>query len=327
MELRRVQITRGGTFFVTLPKDWAGKNGLKRSSIVATSETADGRLLVDPRYDVERAPSTIIIKPSPHLEREVIGKYLLGYDIIRIEAKDRISLEEREKVKKTSGRLVGLEIIEEDHSKIVLQCLLERSALAPEIVLRREQSISLSMHKDAVTALIDGDVHLAKSVIDRDNEVDRSYFHLVRVLRTIIQNPSLSEKLTIYPIDCLDYRLAASLIESIGDQSSQIAEHSAQLGGLRVSEDFSEHLLRLHTLVYESHQESVISFLSRNVMMAESIREKREAFQEAYREVESAANSQPAEVAPHLLSVVSLTGRIYDHTIDISDLTMPKTIY
>jgi len=327
MELRRVQITRGGTFFISLPKEWAEKNGLKRSSLVATSETANGRLCIDPRYDVERIPSTIAVKPSENLEREIIGKYLLGYDIIRIEAKDRISLEERDRVKRISSRLVGLEIIEEDYSKIVLQCLLEPSAVTPEKVLRREQSISLSMHKDAMTALIDGDVHLAKSVVDRDNEVDRLYFLLVRVLRTIIQNPSLSENLNVYPIDCLDYRLVASLVESIGDQSCQVAEHSAQLGGLKIGKDLSEHLLRLHKIVYESHQESVISFLSRNISMAESIRKKRDAFEKTHHEAESASNSQPAEVATNLLSALSLMGRIYDHTIDISDLTMPKTTY
>jgi len=327
MELRRVQVTRGGTFFITLPKEWAGKNGLKRSSVVATSEASDGRLLIDPRYDVERVPSTVVIKPSPHLEREIIGKYLLGYDLIKIEAKERISVEEREKVKRTISRLVSLEIIEEDYSKIILQCLLEPAALSPEKVLRREQSISLSMHKDAVTALIDGDVHLAKNVIDRDNEVDRQYFLVVRILRTIIQNPSLSENLSVYPIDCLDYRLAASLIESIGDLSSQIAEHATQLDGVRMKEGLPDGLLRLHKIVYESHQESVIAFLSRNITMAESIRERRETFEKTYREAESACNAQPADLAPRLLSVVSQMGRIYDHTIDISDLTMPKTIY
>lgn len=324
MELRRVQVTRGGTFFVSLPKEWAEKSGLKRSSVVATSETADGRLVIDPRYDVERVPSTIVIKPSPHLAREIIGKYLLGYDIISIEAKDRISLEERERVKKTSIRLVGLEIIEEDYSKIVLQCLLQPSALPPEKILRREQTISLSMHRDSVTALMDGDIQLARSVIHRDNEVDRLYYLLVRILRTIIQNPSLSEKLNVYPIECLDYRLAASLIESIGDQSLQIAEHTVQLGGSRLADDFSERLLRLHNVVYESHQEAVISFISRNIQMAESVRDKREAFQRLCQEAESASNTQPAEVASHLLSVLSLMGRIYDQARKISDLAIPR---
>jgi len=324
MELRRVQVTRGGTFFISLPKDWAERNGLKRSSVVATTVTADGKLIIDPRYDVERAPSTVVIKPSAYLEREIIGKYLLGYDVIKIEAKDRISYEERERIRQTSSRLIGLEIIEENHAKIILQCLLEHSALPPAKILRREHSISLSMHRDAVTALVEGDLQLAKSVIARDNEVDRLYFLLVRILRTIIQNPSLSEKLSIYPIDCLDYRLAASLIESIGDQSAQIAEYVIQLKGLKLSGEVSERLLKLHKAIHESQEEAVASFLSRNIRMADSVRAKKEVFDKLYQEAETSLNAQPSEITPHLLSVVSLMSRIYENSVDISDLTMPR---
>jgi phosphate uptake regulator len=41
----------------------------------------------------------------------------------------------------------------------------------------------------------------------------------------------LSEKLGIIPIDCLDYRLAASLVESIGDQAASIGETTIKLAG------------------------------------------------------------------------------------------------
>jgi phosphate uptake regulator len=108
MDLRKVQRTSGGTFFVCLPKEWAERSGLQRSSVVAVSEMADGRLCVDPKYDVERVPQVAVVKPSPYLDREIVGKYLLGYDVIRVEAKDRISSVDRERVKQASSRLVGL---------------------------------------------------------------------------------------------------------------------------------------------------------------------------------------------------------------------------
>jgi phosphate uptake regulator len=57
MELRKVQRTSGGTFFVCLPKKWAERNRLDRSSLVSLSETADGRLIVDAKYSEEGATS------------------------------------------------------------------------------------------------------------------------------------------------------------------------------------------------------------------------------------------------------------------------------
>jgi len=95
VELRKIQKTRGGTFFVTLPKEWAVKNGVNQGSVVSTSVTSDGHLIIDPQYNLEPTPQTIILKPSPLLSREIIGKYLLGYDILRVEAKDRITVEQR----------------------------------------------------------------------------------------------------------------------------------------------------------------------------------------------------------------------------------------
>ncbi len=324
MEMRKIQRTGGGTFFVCLPKDWAERNGLDRGSVVAVSEMVNGRLAIDPKYDVERAPQTIVIKPTPLLDREIVGKYLLGYDIIRVEAKERISVSDRERVKQASARLIGLEIIEEDYSRIVMQCLLEPSAFPPEKILRREYSIAAGMHRDAATALIEGDVHLAKNVIARDDEVNRLYFLLVRILRTVIQNPGLSDKLSILPIDCLDYRLTASLVESIGDRSAQICEKAIQMGSVKVGKELSQLILKLHNAAYESHENAMKALFSRDISLAESVRAERETVTDVSHQIETVIHDQPVEVAPRLLAAVSSIGRIYDNSVDIADLVMPR---
>ena len=326
MDLRKIQRTSGGTFFVCVPKDWAERNGLDRGSIVSVTETADGQLAVNPKYGVERAPQVAVIKPTPLLDREIVEKYLLGYDIIQVEAKERISPANRERVKQASSHLVGLEIIEENYSKIVMQCLLEPSTFPPQKILRREYSIASGMHRDAVTALIESDVHLAKNVVARDNEVNRLYFLLVRILRTVIQNPGLSEKLVILPIDCLDYRLTASLVESIGDQSACIGEKVIKLGGAKIAENLSQLFLKFHTVVYESHENAINAVFSRDVSMAESVRSEGEKVEAMFHEIETAVRDQPAEVGPHILAVASSINRIYDNSLDIADLVMPKLL-
>ena len=113
--LRKVQMTAGGTYFVSLPKDWSIRNGIKKGSVIATSMTQDDKLLLDPKYDLEPKLTTITIKPSRFLEREIIGKYLFGYDVIKLETKDNIGSDIRERIKSTSSRLIGLEIIEENY--------------------------------------------------------------------------------------------------------------------------------------------------------------------------------------------------------------------
>lgn len=323
-DLRKVQRTASGTFFVCLPKAWAQHCGLNRGSVVVVTETGDGKLLVNPEYGVAPSPRTVTLKSGPYLSREIIAKYLLGFDIIRVESKERISFEIRETVKAAVSRLVGLEIVEEDYSSIVLQCLLEPSGFPPEKILRRGYALAAGMHRDGVNALVDGDLNLAKSIMVRDDEVNRLYFLLVRILRTIIQNPSLSENLGVRPIDCLDYRLAASLVEALGDECVGIASKAAELKGAKLSRELKKILVDFHTACFEAHENAVKAFLAGDIVLAEDVRKTREKVEITFAEIEKVAKEQSLDAVPHVLAVASLLKQIYEHSVDIADLVMPK---
>jgi len=325
-ELRKVQHTPSGTFFVCLPKHWAERYGFKPGSVVAVSETSDGKLLIDPEYGVEPSPRTITLRPGPYLNREIIGKYLLGFDIINVEAKERISFEVRDTVKNAVSRLIGLEIVEEDYSRIVLQCLLEPSGFPPEKILRRGYTISAGMHRDVINALVDGDLHLAKSIIARDDEVNRLYFLLVRILRTIIQNPSLSEKLGVRPIECLDYRLAASLVEAIGDECVRVALKTVELKATKLTEDLKKSLIDYHMVCFEAHEDALKAFFAGDIVLAENVRDMREKVEKLFTNIEKVAKVQSLDVVPHILAVASILRQIYEHSVDIADLVMPKKL-
>jgi phosphate uptake regulator len=292
--------------------------------MVGISEAADGKLIVDARYGAEPSPRTAVLEPGPHLGREIIGKYLLGFDVVRVEGRERLGFEVREAVKNTVSHLVGLEIVEEDHSGIVLQCLLEPSGFPPEKILRRGYAIAAGMHRDVVNAFVEGDVQLAKSVMARDDEGNRLYFLLVRILRTIIQNPSLSEKLGVGPIECLDYRLAASLVEAIGDECVRAAQKTVELDGLKLSRDLGKLFMGLQTVCFTAHEEALNAFLSGNINMAEKVRSTRDKVDKEFANIEELAQAEALDVVPQILAVASFLRQIYEHSVDISDLAVPK---
>jgi phosphate uptake regulator len=323
-ELRKVQRTPGGTFFVCLPKPWAEHRGLKRGSVVAVTEAIDGRLMIDTEYDAVPSPRTITLKPSSYLGREIIGKYLLGFDIIRVEAKDRISFEVRDAVKKTVSHLIGLEIVEEDYASIILQCLLEPSGFPPDKILHRSYAIAAGMHRDVVSSFLNGDTQLAKSVMARDDEGNRLYFLLVRILRTIIQNPGLSEKLGISPIECLDYRLAASLVEAIGDECVRVALKVIELRGIKLSEDLKKAFMGFHASCFEAHEKALKAFFTGDMALAEDVRDARTRIEQDFTCIEKVAKKQSLDVVPQILAVASFLRQIYEHSVDIADLVVPK---
>ena len=319
-DLRKVQQTPTGTFFVCLPRAWAKQNGLKKGTLVNLDVTSDGKLIVDSEYSAEQTPRIACLAIGPYLGREIIGRYLLGYDVIRIEAKDRIAYDARSIVKSTVVSLIGLEIVEETSAAIVLQCLLEPSGFLPEKILRRNYAIVAGMTRDAANSFINNDLQLAKTVIARDEESNRLYFLLVRILRTIIQNPRLSEKLGITPIDCLDYRLAASLIEGIGDACVQVASKTIALNGVNLSSELQKLLIDLQTSCWEAHEQALKSFVTKDISLAETVRNLREKIDKTYLNIERVAKDSSLDLLPQLLDVVSFLRQIYERSVDMADL-------
>jgi phosphate uptake regulator len=264
------------------------------------------------------------LEPGPRLGREIIAKYLLGFDIMRVEGKQRIGFDTRDVVKNTVRHLIGLEIVEEDHSGIVLQCLLEPSGFPPEKILRRGYSIAVGMHRDVVNAFVEGDIQLAKSVMARDDEGNRLYFLLVRILRTIIQNPSLSEKLGVGPLECLDYRLAASLVEAIGDDCVRTANKTTEFGGRELDREMGKLFTNLQPMSLQAHDKALNAFLTGDVELAEEVRGLRPGIEKEFERIEQLARSRSLDLVPQILAVASFLRQIYEHSVDISDLAVSK---
>src|SRR5574344_712902 len=62
VEIRKIQITGGSSFMVTLPKEWASSNGLKKNDPVRLEPQDDGSLIIYAGEVPEREQEVKIIK-------------------------------------------------------------------------------------------------------------------------------------------------------------------------------------------------------------------------------------------------------------------------
>ncbi|MDR1993010.1 MAG: phosphate uptake regulator PhoU [Nitrososphaerota archaeon] len=321
-ELRKVQQTPTGTYFICLPREWAKNQSLQKGSQVNIESTKDGKLLIDTQFDVEPQPKIISLKIGPYLNREIVGNYLLGYDIIRVEAKTRIDSTMRNQIKSTANSLAGLMIVEETTTLMVLQCMMQQPFASPKKLLQRNQGSAALMLRDAANSFINRDTDMAKNVIDRDDENNKFYFLLVRILRTIIQNPRQGEKFEITPIECLDYRLAASLIESIGDACVQIATSTLSIADTKFSSEVRKLLIELHCVCFEASEQAFRAFLNKDISIAENVRLMRTKIETTSIELENAAKFASVDLMPQILSVVSFLKQTYGYSVDLADLVV-----
>lgn len=322
MELRKLQRTPDGTFLVTIPKAWAKRVGLGPGSVVSYEERQDGRLLLSPKIDEERAPLEVVLEASPFVRREIIERYLLGYDIIRVQSKDNLSPEIREEVRRTTKRLVGLEVLEEDSKRVVLQCLVEPSLLNPERILRRLEMLSMPMQLDAVQSFVSSNDELSKGVVERDEEVDRWYFLLVRLVRAAISDTYLLEKIKVSSVDCLDFRLLASYIENFADYAVTVAEN-AQVK-VPVPKDEQVMLEKIGQAVNAMYKDAVGSVLSRDLKLASSVAPRFKEAKKQLAEAESKVAGSSRPLVNHLVAVIIALNRMCEISVDISDLTITR---
>jgi phosphate uptake regulator len=229
MELRRtVQFTGRSSYVVTLPKAWAERVGIRKGSVIILKLNEDGGITLYPEGLKADQQPEVEIKLGNHISQQLVGAYLYGYYLIKIASDRPMEQETVEEVKRVVRGLAGAEIVDETPTKIEVQVVLDKELVAPEKMLRRQYVLVQGMVDDAVKAFLDRNSGLGRMVVQRDEEVDRLYFTLVRVIRSALIDPLLAKKLNTTPLTLLDFRVAAKFIEDAGDRAAEIAKEAGK---------------------------------------------------------------------------------------------------
>jgi len=232
-EMRKIQFTGKSSYIVSLPKQWIIDMGLKQGDQVAVVRQGISNLQIVPlkhhNKSVGTEEATIEIKPEEEdstIIRKLISLYLLGFTIINVRSKvGRLKPSQRNSIKDAvKGILMGTEITADSTEGITIQVLINLFELSVDGALKRMLIIAKSMQNDALLAQEEGNIELAKEVINSDDEVDRFSFYIMRQLKIAIQNEHMLNEMGIEsPYHCLGYRLIVKNIERVGDHATDIA--------------------------------------------------------------------------------------------------------
>src|SRR5262245_38815426 len=194
---RRLQKV-GSSILISLPSQWIKSNKLKKGSIVPVDINRDNSISIFPSEDATDEAKEVTIPYSSEsmdtLVNQVYGAYLLGYDMIRIRANSQISFEDADRIKRAMRKLVGLEIVDEDVVHISAQFLLDANSLDAEKIFRRMSAIVAGMYRDFLEAMKSRENSIRRVLSGRDDEVDRQYFLLVRLIRSAMMDQKLAGK-------------------------------------------------------------------------------------------------------------------------------------
>lgn len=321
MDTRKVQRTGKSTFIVSLPKNWATKNGVQAGSIIYITQSDNGALMlsIDRSEKDLRARLDIGDKSGEPLVRDIIGCYVGGYRTIEVVSGHMSSIQKKD-LHQIVNKLIGPEILEETINKVVIQDLLSSEELQAERALKRIRTVVKSMIQDSISALLNCNKELAIDVIQRDNDVDRLNLLISRQFTEILRSGSVKQE-TLNSITAFTYMQAASNLERIADHACRIAEVASQCDSALPGE-MAEEVSRLESVFGSLIDDSLTYLLQTNSGNANALIDKTREIQ---KRVQLIANSSGAKDQSEMLVrlvVASSIERMLDYIMNIGELTI-----
>lgn len=146
VETRKVQRLGSSSLFITLPKKWINKWGIKPGDKIIMEISEDGTLrLVAEKVKINYNRRNVKIDIDSYkqpMTTAIPCLYILGYDEIIFTSKKNIDPKEFEDVINYSKHLVGIEVAETSENSIKLDCLLDTEKIGSESLLRRILNIA-----------------------------------------------------------------------------------------------------------------------------------------------------------------------------------------
>lgn len=276
MEPRKIQKVGYSTLSVSIPMNWAKKRGIRKGDLIFISQENDGSLRLTTELGGVEDNNIHVINVdlcdnTKVLERVVVGNYVLGRNVIKVESSRRLMREHIESIRNVTQRLLGIGIIEEDDRHLLLQCSIDPKNFPLHTVVRRLYRITSIMFKETIDSLVEEDMELAKDAVTREHEADTIYWLLVRLLAAALQSRAVPEGSGISdPISIVQNNLLAWFLEMIGDRIYNIASNVIVFHDVkdRCNGELVERLSQIGQITFTMFDKALKSIFDGNLKIA-----------------------------------------------------------
>ncbi len=329
MEVRKIYVTGGSTFVVSLPKKWVESQDLKAGDSVFLTQTGKS-IIIEPgireEKKIKEKKIRISMLPSPSsLERLIIAYYLTGYDTISI----ILDREDKESYRRAARRikefLIGVEIVEDTTKRITMEILVDHQRMPVLKAIQRIHLLCKSMLHDLIEAMNVGCSYSVEEIQTSEKEVDRLYFLVVRQLKSAVTQYKIAEKLEIKsPDHCLGYRSIVKSMERISDHLDNIAKYYSDICKYGNELLLKDGIISLGRKVTEIYEKSMLSLFKRDPLSTEEVFNKLDSINREYSELSDSLFKSKAPISLVLCekSIIESLERIARYSSDICEIVI-----
>ena len=335
-EMRKIQFTGKSSYIVSLPKGWIMDMGLKQGDQVTIVRQGTSTLQIIPSKrhtkTIDTEDATFEIGPddeSASIVRKLVSLYFLGFSTINVKPKSgRLKPPQRIAVKDAVKKvLMGTEIIADSTDGITIQVLINLFELSVDGAFKRMLLIARSMQNDALLALEESNLDLAKEVIDSDDEVDRFSFYIIRQLKIAIQNDHMLKDMGFENArSCLGYRVIVKNIERVGDHAVVIAKDLLEFKK-PIKKTVLDAIREMNNFALSVLDEACLALFKKDFTQAElAIQRTSEITKHEKKVFESIKSLRDDEEIYRVRRMAENIRRISEYASDIAEIVMNMTI-
>lgn len=328
MDIRKVQMTGGSSFIVTLPKDWAESVGLKKNDPLRLSPQQDGSIIIT-TADLDNS-STYVTKiinvdglTDPDLIfRILVGAYMSGFGLVEICSSSRLSNTVLDVVSRITQMAIGVEIIEEHDDRLILKDLVDPSEMRMGKSVERMKVLVRNMLTDISTALKNDDMSVIKDISARDNDVDRLGWLITRQTNMFQRDAGLLKRINMDHSEITTNYTMSRIIERIGDHAVMMSDNSINVFGKDAFKELRNEASGLCDAAIAIFVRSLATINSNDPKVASDCINECRDLGETIKSMNKHAVGKDYDVA---LSVNLMTGslrRICEYSMDISELAI-----
>lgn len=239
VEFRKLQVTGGSTYIVSLPKAWIKTNNLNPSDIVSVEQLPSGEVQITP-HEVKETKRTVTIDlskyPTNALYDCLIGAYVCGADTINVVRNDGLGSKDRRVVRQFLRETRGMEISDDGSKSLSIVSLLNPNELPLQVSLNRMYLLVTSLVED-VLAVLEGEDHdLLSDYDDRERQIDARRLLIDRQVAMVLQNHQIEREIGINRYSAMEHSVMAHYFERMGDHANTLARLVVeQKGDLKLS--------------------------------------------------------------------------------------------
>ncbi|MFT4946009.1 MAG: phosphate uptake regulator [Natronomonas sp.] len=228
METRKVQLSGGTTYTISLPKSWAREHSIEAGSTLTLYPNGDGSLLIEAKTDrsVEARTTTVDVSTDSDdaVRQRIRAFHAVGFDEVTLLDRAGHSTDRRSVIEDSLTGLSGFEMLEAGDTRIRLTNLIDADNVDVRKSTLRLRLVVLGMHRDAVTAVLNDDETLARRVIDRESEADKLFAMVTRHFRRALSDLQEVEKLETSRDELFEYYYMSRQFERIADHAEKISQ-------------------------------------------------------------------------------------------------------